>query len=474
MSRARRAGPVALSLALILVWSPPRRRRPPAARRRSRRRRRGRESPPRCRLAGLDARDLRGPDGRRVGVGRVRRARERGSTRRRPDRARGRLCDVDRLDRDAQGDLDRRVAVSSPGRHLLIANAAGIHAAIADATYSGGFAATGGAIVLRPVGGTPIDAVAWGDATNAFVEGSAAPAPAAGSSIERRPGGAAGNGTDTNDNAADFLVGDPSPQNLASPPTPGPGRASRRRRRRRRPDADADANADAGPDADSDPIPTPTPTPTPSPTPTPTPRPRRRRRPRSRRPRPRRRRRPRRRPRRRRRPRPRPRPRPHADHRDRRRPGTRGRPTVRLAGTLTTDLGAIDSARNGFVQDATDGIALRLDAALADADPGRNGGHASEGIARLVLQPPGRHGRRRTAVQVVGAGDPARSDRQHDRRRRRGPRGAAHRRRGHRDRGAGALERWPRRHDRRRLRSAPDRRLGRRPGRASRSRPATA
>src|ERR1700675_797712 len=59
--------------------------------------------------------------------------------------------------------------VLDPGRHLLIANAAGIYAAIADSTYSGGFAATGGAVVLRAVGGTPIDAVAWGDATNAFV-----------------------------------------------------------------------------------------------------------------------------------------------------------------------------------------------------------------------------------------------------------------------------------------------------------------
>jgi hypothetical protein len=39
--------------------------------------------------------------------------------------------------------------------------------------------------------------------------------------------------------------------------------------------------------------------------------------------------------------------------------------TVRLVGTLTTDLGAIDSARIGFIQDATDGIAIRLDAALA-------------------------------------------------------------------------------------------------------------
>src|SRR5262245_17797493 len=62
--------------------------------------------------------------------------------------------------------------ILEPGRHLLIANSAGIYAAIADATYSGGFAATGGAFVLRPIGGTPIDAVGWGDATNAFVEGS--------------------------------------------------------------------------------------------------------------------------------------------------------------------------------------------------------------------------------------------------------------------------------------------------------------
>ena len=109
------------------------------------------------------------------------------------------------------------------GRHLLVANAAGIVAASADATYSGGFAATGGGIVLRPIGGTPIDAVAWGDATNAFVEGGPATAPAAGSSIERLPGGAGGNGTDTNVNAADFVVAAPSPQNLASAPTPDPG-----------------------------------------------------------------------------------------------------------------------------------------------------------------------------------------------------------------------------------------------------------
>jgi outer membrane biosynthesis protein TonB len=244
--------------------------------------------------------------------------------------------------------------ILDPGRHLLVANAAGVHAGSADATYSGGFAATGGAVVLRPVGGTPIDAVAWGDATSAFVEGTAAPAPAAGSSIERRPGSASGNGTDTNDNAADFQVGTPNPQNLAAAPTPDP-------------DASPGPSPTVAPtptptptptiaptptptvaptDAPTptptmEPTPTPTPTPTPSPTPIPTPSPTPTPTPT---------------------PSPVPTPTPVVSIIDARSmpDGT----VVRLVGTLTTNLGAIDSARTGFVQDATDGIAIRLDAAL--------------------------------------------------------------------------------------------------------------
>ncbi len=131
--------------------------------------------------------------------------------------------------------------VLDPGKRFLLGNGSGVFGAIADATYSGGFAATGGAIALRVVGGTAIDAVGWGDATNAFVEGTAAPAPAAGSSLERLPGGAAGNTTDTNDNAQDWFVqGAPTPQGLGAPPVPAPGAS-----------------------------PTPVPTATPSPTPTP-------------------------------------------------------------------------------------------------------------------------------------------------------------------------------------------------------------
>ena len=109
------------------------------------------------------------------------------------------------------------------GRHLLIANTVGVYASIADATYSGGFAATGGSIVLRAVGGAPLDAVGWGDASNTFVEGASMAAPSAGQSIERRPGGSSGNTTDTNNNALDWFAQPvPNPQNLSAPPVPAP------------------------------------------------------------------------------------------------------------------------------------------------------------------------------------------------------------------------------------------------------------
>ena len=172
-----------------------------------------------------------------------------------------------------------------PGRRVLIANAAGLYAPGADLTYSSGFAATGGAIALRVVGGHVVDSVGWGDASSGFVEGAAAPAPPAGSSLERLPGGAAGNGIDTNANLADWTVqAVPSPQGAVAPP-PGAGRPAPTPT----PTSDADPGADADarrrrptphrrrhhpkPDPDVTPSPTPTPTPTPSPTPTPTPTP---------------------------------------------------------------------------------------------------------------------------------------------------------------------------------------------------------
>ncbi|HMA46885.1 MAG TPA: hypothetical protein VKP11_06765, partial [Frankiaceae bacterium] len=275
------------------------------------------------------------------------------------------------------------------GRHLLVANTSGIYAGLADATYSGGFAATGGAIVLRAIGGAPVDAVGWGDATNAYVEGSAAPAPAAGSSIERRPGGLAGNTTDSNANSADWFVqASPNPQSLAAPPVPAPGASATPIATATpeptatlqpsvgptdtpavtpaptdpgatapplpsaspdatpaltpeptptvvpttEPTATPIATATPGPTAEPTPVPTLEPTPDPTPTLAPTATPT-----------------------------------PVVSILDARAQadGT----TARIVGVLTTGLGALESGRKAFIQDATAGIALYLDVAVLDGLP---------------------------------------------------------------------------------------------------------
>lgn len=111
-----------------------------------------------------------------------------------------------------------------PGAHHLVANAAGTFAPIADVVYASGMAATGGSVALRIQGASSaIDAVGWGTAASAWMEGTAAPAPAAGETLERLPGGSAGSGQDTDNNAVDFGTSQiPDPQNSTSPPVPDP------------------------------------------------------------------------------------------------------------------------------------------------------------------------------------------------------------------------------------------------------------
>ena len=182
-----------------------------------------------------------------------------------------------------------------------------------------------------------MDAVGWGDATNAFVEGAAAPAPSASTSLERRPGGSLGNGIDTNDNALDWFVSTtPGPQGSGAPPVPDPGAeptptptteptpTPEPSRLRREPTAELTPT----PDPTSEPTLTPEPTAaaTPSPTPTPTPSPT---------------------------------PAPVAIATARSMPDDT---EVTIAGVLTTDLGALEAGRSAFVQDPTGGIALYLDA----------------------------------------------------------------------------------------------------------------
>jgi len=115
-------------------------------------------------------------------------------------------------------------AVVPPGAHLLVANEAGIFASLADATYANGLSATGGSVALRIQGATSaIDAVGWGSAASSWLETRPAPAPAASSSLERLPGGAAGSTQDTDDNLVDFAAQSiPDPQNSVSEAVPAP------------------------------------------------------------------------------------------------------------------------------------------------------------------------------------------------------------------------------------------------------------
>ena len=67
--------------------------------------------------------------------------------------------------------------------------------------------------------GSIVDKVAYG--TGSCGEGGTVNAPIANNSILRLPGGACGNGTDTNSNAADFVSQSPStPRNSTSTPQP--------------------------------------------------------------------------------------------------------------------------------------------------------------------------------------------------------------------------------------------------------------
>jgi Lamin Tail Domain/Collagen triple helix repeat (20 copies) len=113
--------------------------------------------------------------------------------------------------RSAAGTSDTTLATVptgtslAPGGFYLVGGAAYDGPAAADESFSAGLAATGGAAGLRDATGALVDGVGWGTATNAFVEGSPAPAPPAtaapGSSIVRLP-----DGHDTNANGTDFTI----------------------------------------------------------------------------------------------------------------------------------------------------------------------------------------------------------------------------------------------------------------------------
>jgi len=131
----------------------------------------------------------------------------------------------------ASGGTGNRAIVTSgvtlqPGCHYLVTNSAGYSGGVAgDQTYTTGIVDIGG-IALTQSDGTIVDQVGLSSGS-AFKEGAvlAALTTSADRSYERKPGGAAGNGVDTDVNSNDFELTTPStPQNSSAPCiTSGPG-----------------------------------------------------------------------------------------------------------------------------------------------------------------------------------------------------------------------------------------------------------
>jgi hypothetical protein len=114
--------------------------------------------------------------------------------------------------------------VKAHGYYLWASSSYAAIPTVPDTTTSGTIADDNG-VALRQGPedtGVIVDAVAWGQAANAFVEGQAfSTNPGAGESLERKPGGSEGNATDTDNNAADWFIQATShPRNTASPPVP--------------------------------------------------------------------------------------------------------------------------------------------------------------------------------------------------------------------------------------------------------------
>ncbi len=112
--------------------------------------------------------------------------------------------------RSAAGTSDTLLArldgqTLAPGAHLVVGNHG--YTGTAALKYGPSLASNGGGVGLRDAAGTLVDGAAWGTATNVFVQGHAAPAPASGKSVARVPDGSHAHA----DQTLDFAVGLPTP-----------------------------------------------------------------------------------------------------------------------------------------------------------------------------------------------------------------------------------------------------------------------
>lgn len=110
----------------------------------------------------------------------------------------------------------------TPGHgHLLLVRSGQDFDVIPDGWYDVSLFERKGGLLLRDAEGNEVDALGWGDAPAGYVAGDAAAPPDNGASLERLPGGEAGNGQNSGRNADDFTFNPtPTPQNSGMAPTP--------------------------------------------------------------------------------------------------------------------------------------------------------------------------------------------------------------------------------------------------------------
>ena len=108
-----------------------------------------------------------------------------------------------------------------PHGHYLLVRSGEDLGLPADAFFTQGLNTSGGGLTLRNASGSTEDKLGWGTAPEGFLEGVAAPKLQNDYSLERKPGGEAGNKSDTDNNETDYLLqSSPSPQNIGSAAAP--------------------------------------------------------------------------------------------------------------------------------------------------------------------------------------------------------------------------------------------------------------
>ncbi|MCA9945701.1 MAG: lamin tail domain-containing protein [Anaerolineales bacterium] len=114
-------------------------------------------------------------------------------------------------------------AVIPPHGHVLLVHEGQDVGAAADGFFSQSLFERKGGLLLRNKTQQTVDLLGWGDAPAEFTAEEPAAAPEGGASLERLPGGVAGNGQNSGSNATDFAaLATPNPQNSGSPITPQP------------------------------------------------------------------------------------------------------------------------------------------------------------------------------------------------------------------------------------------------------------